>query len=116
MTLTPEEIQIAKSSTYFSEYWGIPGKGLSPEGLIAEYRGAKFIPDEDPTSPLAIYRWEDLRSFDIASQAASDLAKALGFHNVMEYYDAMFKEGEGVLKRFEKPGTEKTTDSSQGKG
>lgn len=76
-TITLTEVQIGLSAQYSGQYWGSVELGLGALGLIAQSRGAKFIPVED------ILRWDDKTSQDICSATLGDIHKALNFKNVL---------------------------------
>jgi len=106
--LTKQEQDVARSSIFFSrDWWGSPEEGLSPEGKVAQSRGAKFTtkrPDDD----RALLRMEpsDDADMDIATQALADVAKWLGFEGKISgpsdsdrYLPTIAIEGADIFKR-----------------
>lgn len=101
MQLKFEEVQAAAGSTYFGAFWGTPDKGLCPSGRIAQLRGAEStVIKYDSNDNFPILGWLNRNSSDIASEAASDLAKFLGFKSVLLMYDTILDEQEKFLERF----------------
>jgi len=76
-TITLSEVQIGLTAQYTGQYWGSTELGLGALGLIAQSRGAKFIPIEDTL------RWEDKASHDVCSATLADIYKALNFRSVL---------------------------------
>ena len=40
--LTAKERKLVSTAKYFGSLWGVKGKGLSPDGMVAQSRGAAF--------------------------------------------------------------------------
>ncbi len=94
--LTLGEKREAKSAKYFGLEWGIPGKGYSPEAMVAIYRGADFIEEN------GVYMPEVFLDTDRLLKAMEDVSDWLGFPTTDEYLEAQIKEEEGIFKRAEK--------------
>ena len=97
--LTRAEIEAAKTATYFkdSPYWGTTRDGLSPEGKIAQLRGAVFIP-ANPDARGVLH--PPGGSQHIARSALRDVQASLGLDR-KAYFTAMEAEGPAFLKRFD---------------
>ncbi len=91
--LTSEEKREAKSAKYFGLEWGIPGKGYSPEAMVAVYRGAAVIEENGVYMPDVFLDTQQL------IKAMVDVSDWLGFKTTDEYLDAQVKQKKDIFKR-----------------